>query len=376
MRELCQYVTSALLFASASPASGAKQAVFVSGTEGYHSYRIPAMVVTNKGTILAFCEGRKFTGRDTDDIDTMLRRSTDGGKTWTGQQIVSEMGGDVAGNPTAVVDRDSGKIWLFNTWNSVKVSEEGTRAGFGKDSRRIFVTYSDDDGLTWAEHREITRDVKKENWTWYATGPGAGIQLQKGEHKGRLVIPCDHMAAESGREKYWSHVVYSDDHGRTWKLGGSAGDMNNECEVAELADGTLMLNMRNWSDRCNRVAATSSDGGMTWSEARQETQLVDPKCQGSFRRHSLADEGGKNRLLFLNAASKERDHMTLRLSYDEGRTWPVSKLLHAGPAAYSCLAVMPGGDILCFYEAGARHPYETILFERLSLEWLTDGKDK
>jgi len=346
------------------------------GTLGYHTCRIPSLVVTTKGTLLAFCEGRKHRGSDTDDIDTLLRRSTDGGRTWSPPRIVSDFGGDVAGNPTAVVDRDTGRIWLLNTWNSIEFPEPRIRAGFGEDSRRIFASCSDDDGKSWTEHREITRDVKKPEWSWYATGPGAGIQLGRGKSKGRLIVPCDHMLEKTGRSKYWSHVFYSDDHGKTWQLGGSVGRMNNECEAVELADGAVMLNMRNWDrGHRNRVVAVSRDGGQTWSPARQEKALPDPHCQGSIRRYSWPKEGARSILLFSNAASRcGRVNMTVRLSYDEGTTWPVSRTLHAGPSAYSCLAMLAHGQVACLYEGGQRHPYESIILARFPLEWLLAGQ--
>jgi sialidase-1 len=182
------------------------------------------------------------------------------------------------------------------------------------------------------------------------------------------------MVGKFGRSKYWSHVFYSDDHGKTWKLGGSVGELNNECEAVELADGSVMLNMRTWDPtRRNRVVATSPDGGLTWSPARQETALPDPLCQGSICRYSWPEEG-KSRILFANAAdAKERVKMTVGLSLDEGKTWPVAKLLHAGPSAYSDLAVLPDGTICCLYEAGKKGPYETITLARFPLEWLGEG---
>ena len=218
---------------------------------------------------------------------------------------------------------------------------------------------------------ELDEEAKRPDWTWYATGPGCGIQLEEG----RLVVPCDHIAADG---QWASHIIYSDDHGATWKLGGSAPPKTNECEVVELADGRLMLNMRNYNrqHRC-RAVATSGDGGLTWSEVSYDETLVEPVCQASIRRLSLAKDGGKNRILFSNPGETDkRKELTIRLSRDEGKTWPVGKVLWPGPAAYSCLAVAPDGAILCLYERGVKGPYEKITLARFGLAWLTDGKEE
>ncbi len=353
-----------------------KTKLFIKGADGYHTYRIPSLIVTKKGTLLAFCEGRKGGRSDSGNIDMMLKRSEDGGATWSGQQIVWDDGANTCGNPCPVVDRTTGTIWLLMTWNLGSDRESAIIDLKSKDTRRVFVTSSTDDGKTWAKPKEITAAAKKPEWTWYATGPCTGIQLEKGPHKGRLLIPCDHI--EASTKKYYSHVIYSDDHGKTWKLGGSTPtDQVNECQVVELADGRLMLNMRNYfRAKKNRAVSTSSDGGMTWSKIYRDAALPEPRCQASFIRYSLASDGSKNRLLFSNPAHTDsRVNMTVKLSYDEGRTWPVTKTLHAGPAAYSCLAVLGDGRIACLYEAGQNSPYETITFERFSLRWLTDSKD-
>jgi len=201
--------------------------------------------------------------------------------------------------------------------------------------------------------------------------------LQRGPHKGRLVIPCDHIEADTKR--YYSHVIYSDDHGHTWRLGGSTStDQVNECQVVELADGRLMLNMRNYDRRQkHRAVSISEDGGMTWGPLQHDPVLIEPICQASFIRYTCADDEGKNRLLFSNPAhTDQRVNMTLRVSYDEGQTWPVGKSLHSGPSAYSDLAVLPDGTIGCLYEQGKAHPYEQIVLARCRLDWLTDGQDR
>ncbi|MBN2296387.1 MAG: exo-alpha-sialidase [Pirellulales bacterium] len=340
--------------------------IFVSATNGYHTYRIPSIIVTNKGSVLAFCEGRKNSRSDTGDIDMILRRSTDGGQTFSKQQIVWDDGPNTCGNPCPVVDCSTGTIWLLMTHNLGRDHERQIKARTSKGTRTVWVSKSTDDGHTWSKPVEITSTTKKPNWTWYATGPGAGIQLRDG----RLVIPCDHMVADS--DQYNSHIIYSDDYGKTWQLGGTASPKVNECEVVELADGRLMLNMRNYDREVHtRAIATSRDRGMTWSKVTHDKALIEPICQASFRRYSTISSGGKNRLLFSNPTeANQRKEMTVRMSLDEGKSWPVGRVLHAGPAAYSCLAVLPDGKILCLYERGLKTPYETITLARFGLDWL------
>lgn len=346
--------------------------LFESGKEGYHTYRIPALVVTRKGTVLAFCEGRESRG-DAGDIDLLLRRSENHGKTWTSTQIVWSDQKNTCGNPCPVVDQQTGTVWLLMTHNLGEDCESMIVDGTSKGTRTVWICHSQDDGLTWSNPIEITQDVKKPNWTWYATGPGAGIQLTGSEHKGRLVVPCDHIEKET--KKYYSHIIYSDDHGQSWKLGGLVpGDQVNECEVVELSDGRLMLNMRNYDrSKKSRAISYSDDGGMSWLEIHHDPILIEPVCQASIRRYFPSEKTeAKPYLLFSNPASTDaRVCMSVRLSYDEGKTWPVSRVLHSGPSAYSCLAVLSDGTVSCFYEKGQKDPYELIVFERFTIDWLT-----
>jgi len=334
-----------------------EQVLYRSGAEGYHTYRIPGLVVTTKGTLLAFCEGRKTSRSDHGDLDLMLRRSADGGKTWSARQIVHEEGGAAKitiGNPCPVVDAATGTVWL----------------AFCRNNDRVFMTHSADDGLTWTEPKEITADVKEKDWDWYATGPGHGIQLTRGKHKGRLIFPCDHGV--KGRQGGWkgkgrSHVFYSDDHGKTFQLGKPTDWGMNECEAAELADGRLLLSMRNYHGKNQRAFATSHDAGQTWSEPEHHDQVYCPTCQSSIHRYAWQP----NIILYAGPGGGGRNNLTIRASYDEGKTWPVARLLHKGGSAYSDLAVLPDASICCLYEADG---YKTITFAKFPLGWLTGAK--
>ena len=344
--------------------------LFESGKDGYKSFRIPAIVTSTKGTILAFAEGRKNGASDTGDIDLVLKRSEDNGKTWSALSVVWNDAENVCGNPAPVVDKRTGTIYLLSTWNLGLDHESDIIKQLSKDTRRVFVLSSADDGQTWSAPKEITQSVKLPNWTWYATGPCHGIQLVKGLTAGRLNIPCDHIEAVTN--KYFSHSIYSDDHGKSWVLGGSTPqDQVNECTIAELSDGKLMLNMRNY-DRSQkaRKVSLSNDGGVTWGNIYSDKSLPEPICQGSLLQLSSTGKE-KNRLLFLNPADEnKRQNMTLRLSFDDGSTWPKLKVLHAGPSAYSDLTWLPKGNIGCLYEAGSSNPYQGIIYQEVALTGL------
>lgn len=336
--------------------SGESEALFVAGEGGYHSYRIPSLLVTLDGTVLAFCEGRKNGQGDAGKIDVLLRRSVDGGRTWGPATLVAEDGTNTVGNPCPVQDRRTGTIWLLLCRNTEHGDEREIKAG--RAPRDVLLTKSEDDGRTWAPLTDITSAVKRADWTWYATGPCHGIQLRSG----RLLIPCNHavLDPQSGQSgPYIAHAIYSDDGGKTWELGEDAGPQTNECAAAELTDGTVYLNMRSYHGRNRRAESRSADGGRTWTPPELDEALVDPVCQGSVLR--LSD----GLVLFSNAASATRDTLTVRASRDGCRTWDDGVVLQTGPAAYSDLAETTDGAVLCLYECGERHPYERIVLARL-----------
>ncbi|MGF1578789.1 MAG: exo-alpha-sialidase [Gemmataceae bacterium] len=343
--------------------------VFNAGQDGYHTYRIPALIVTKKGTLLAFCEARKNNSKDYGDIDLVLKRSSDNGQTWSRQQIVHEEGGQkniAIGNPCPVVDQTTGVIWL----------------PFNRNNSDVLVTHSKDDGKTWAKPINITKSVKKPTWGWYATGPGVGIQLQRGPHKGRLVIACDHRKASKRSTPSSSHVFFSDDHGKTWELGGTVAEYTNECQLIERTNGDLLINMRNYAFRADgkrrhsgiRAVSLSKDGGKTWGPIYFDKTLIEPVCQASLIRYRWPAANRKGILVFGNPASKtRRENLTIRLSYDDGNTWAHSRTLNKGPSAYSCLAKLPDGSIGCLYETGNRL-YREIRFAKFPLEWVEGGR--
>ena len=335
--------------------------IYKPGDGGYSCFRIPAIITTQKGTLLAFAEGRKNNCGDSGDIDLVLRRSADGGKSWSNLMVVWSDSTNTCGNPVPVQDISTGKIFLISTWNNGEDHEKQIRTQTGKSTRRVFVLSSGDDGKSWLAPKEITASVKMPDWTWYATGPCHGLQIAEGKFKGRLVVPVNHVEAATG--KNYAHIIYSDDHGATWKLGNNTPqDKTNEVTVAEIANDNLMVNMPN-ADRQHktRLTATSNDGGQTWNDVQTDTTLIEPICQGSLLSY-------KHVLLFINPADKKkRQNLTLRSSFDDGHTWVGKQVVFAGPSAYSDISIYKHKQVACVYEAGINNPNEGIAFKLINL---------
>lgn len=342
--------------------------VYVAGEDAYDAYRIPAVVQAPNGTLLAFAEGRRTGAGDTGDIDLVLKRSLDGGLSWSALEVVGDNGPNTFGNPCPVVDAATGTIWLFTTHNLGVDRESAIIDGTSQGSRTVWLMRSDDNGTTWSAPSEITGATKREGWTWYATGPGVGIQTRTG----RLVIPANHAEARTAIHR--SHILYSDDHGATWGIGAVADPGTNESQIAELSDGRLLLNMRNHPSKPEnfRMVAVSSDNGATFSRAVPDPALIEPPAQASLLRWPVSDGGAG--LAFSNPAAATRVRMTVRLSTDDGRSWPISRVVHEGPSAYSSQVAVSDDLLGVLYERGDRTPYERITFARLTREWLVTAR--
>ena len=363
---------SFFLLAASVSAAQEPHYIFKQGDDGYACFRIPAVVTAVDGSTLAFAEGRTNSCSDTGNVDLVMKRSTDNGRTWGPLQVLWDQEENTVGNPAPVLDATTGTLFLLSTWNLGADHEPAIINQTSTDTRRVYVLSSTDHGHTWSTPKEITDSVKEPNWTWYATGPGSGIQIQKGAYAGRLMVACDHIEADT--RHYYSHVIYSDDHGQTWQLGGTTPQhFVNESEVAELNDGGLLLNMRNYAEgERHRKISRSYDGGMTWSDLQSDSTLVEPICQASLQRYGVPGPE-ESILLFSNPASKtRRENMTVRASFDDGQSWPRSLLVHAPMAAYSDLVQLPDNFIGLLYEAGPdqQHSYAGIAFRRISLDEL------
>ncbi len=351
--------------------------VFEPSEGTYASMRIPALVCTPKGTLLAFCEGRVGTSSDWAEMDLLMRRSTNGGKTWEPYLVIApRQGKSPTSNPTPIVDKN-GNIHLL----------------YQRDYARAYYTSSVDDGKTWSPAVDITYAFEAfrpdYDWKVLAPGPGHAIQLKNG----RLLAPV-WLANSEKMEPHRSHfpscmaTIYSDDLGKTWKRGDIVADNSpkiknpNETMAVELADGMVMLNIRNPTDIHQRAVSYSADGATNWSAIAFDEELFEPVCMASIIRVSGAQGGDKNRLLFVNPDSRNiakhpRQNLTAKLSYDEGKSWTVQKVLNPGASGYSDLAVAPDGTIYCLYETntvGKGFNYSLVL-KRFTVSWLTGGKD-
>ena len=352
----CGWGTKGGLVTAADPLF-VEQTLCQRGDQGYHTYRIPSLLMTGKGTILFVCEARKNNGSDHGDIDLVLRRSENGGQTWSPQNVIADDGEHTMGNPCLLQDRSSGVIWL----------------SFSRDNKQVLLMRSSDDGRSWSKPRDITREVLPAQWHWVGPGPGHGIQLQKG----RLVMPC--WAGVEANVPFGatqlSYVFFSDDGGQTWHAGAAAGvERSDECEVVQRVDGSLYMTARSRHQKKRRAYAVSQDGGHSWLPAQYDDRLPEPSCQGSILRLSQQGSGQKNRVVLAHPSNPgSRTQMTVRLSYDECRSWPVAKVVYAGSSAYSDLGRNQAGEILLAFE---KDGYAQISLIRVNLEWLTDGGDQ
>ncbi len=360
--------------------------VYRAGEKEYHTFRIPAVVVAKNGEILAFAEARRNSDRDSGDIDLVLKRSADAGATWSALQIVGDLDANTYGNPTPIVTRD-GVIHLLTTSNDGRDMKRAIRDGKSHDIRRVHYQRSDDNGKTWSVPREITAEAtgRGADWRWYATGPGHGIQLLRGKYAGRLIAPCNHSnntkeAADQQESTNAAHVLYSDDDGKTWNVGGILSSSGTtirpwESTAVELIDGRLHLNARNQPvGAYPRVCAHSDDGGESFGPVAHAAELIEPNLgvQGALLRVAATDAGDSiDRIVFSNPASLDaRRRMTVRSSFDETKTWNAGRVVWPGPAGYSDMAKLPDGTIGLLYENGDTRYSERITFARLPLDWL------
>jgi sialidase-1 len=369
-----------------------KALVYDAGTDNHIYYRIPAMTVTTKGTILAFCEARNteadfYKGheslfpvtpcasgsKDTGDIDLVVKRSTDGGSTWSKMITIVDDKLNTCGNPSPVVIKDTGRIIVFWCWSEWPYTLSSNLVSSISDGhyRRVMYCYSDDDGETWSTPKDMTSTLKQSDWTWYATGPCHAIVKQLAPNKSRIIIPANHRDATNTNN--YSHDIYSDDNGNTWKLGGSTQLGGNESCIVELADGSIMTNMRiadtNVEGGC-RAYSISKDGGVTWGSFNRIPSLIDPGCQGAIVNYNTDGTPSETLLLSNDFNAKTRSNISISKSTNSGNTWTTPCTVWSGRGAYSDIAVLSDGSVCVLYESGygkygTANPNEQINFYRI-----------
>ncbi|WP_051951126.1 sialidase family protein [Actinacidiphila yeochonensis] len=369
---------------SSTPAAFEQSVPFTAGEDGYATYRIPAVVRTGAGTLVAFAEARA-SGSDTGAIVVAAKRSTDGGRSWGPLAVVAGDGTNTQGNPCPVVDPHSGDIILLTCTNAADATESSITSGQvpPADGRRVWVQRGTHDGRVFSAPQEITAQAKQPDWRWYATGPGHAVALTSGPFRGRLVVPANHSvppsagSSDTGSEAkyYGGHCLLSDDAGHTWRIGFTDdtpdGVVNaNESTAAQLPDGTLYFNARDQGGSApgTRADARSTDGGAHLLHPyASQPQLAGPAVEGSVLQPSAGP------LLFSGpSAPTTRASMAVRASNDGGHTWRTALTLSTAPAGYSDLVQLSPTEVGLLYETGTSSPYEQLTFARIPLSTLTD----
>lgn len=403
-------LSSALAFGLAASAAAAAPLfeatpVFRLTPENKPNYRIPSLLLTGDGSLLAIVEKRNDGPGDIGNHDIVLKRSRDQGRTWSKEQVVLNDDERTSTDLTVARDSVNNRLWVF----------------FLRDKKQFAYMSSDDHGRTWQGPKVIHEQVVRSEWdrlesketrddgpvkprgigeAWehgwaqrYGVGPGNGVvQISSGASKGRLLVPARHREdVGGGRLRSFTHCFYTDDHGKSWQLGGTLGTHTSECQFVELADGRVMAIARNENstdspDNLRHLVSYSSDAGVTWTPPRRAEELITPRCHGSVERLSLGSQGEVNRLLFSSPASplRQEEHpygrynLTVRISYDEGETWSAGRTIWPHPGSYSDMVVLGDGTIGYIYERGAKgstHYWDELHFARFNLEWLTFGRD-
>jgi sialidase-1 len=416
MKHLLLSILLASPLLAAAPFIEKQDLLKVGDDPAYHIYHIPGIVVTAKGTVLAWCEARQGGG-DWSDIRILLRRSTDDGKTWSAPKSIADVPGPKPKNPFALRLKNVNTNHVTYNNPVLITDRDGTvHMVFCLEYMRCFYQRSTDDGRTWSQPVEITatfenfrnredltadsadgssaarRRLHEYDWKVLATGPNHGIQLQRGAKAGRLIVPV-WLSTGTGGNAHRPSVtatIYSDDAGKTWHAGEIAVPNTeewinpNETVAVELTDCRVMLNVRNESKTHRRLVTISNDGATGWSTPQFDDALLEPICMAGLVRYQHGEE---SLLLFSNphnleggregkpepGKSRARKNLSVKLSRDNGRTWPVHRPLEPGPSMYSDLAVTKSGTILCFYGRGTKPGFagDALTLARFNLEWLT-----
>ncbi|MDZ7636864.1 MAG: sialidase family protein [Bryobacterales bacterium] len=339
-----------------------KTDLFTSGADGVHTYRIPALLETPDGVLLAVADARHVSSSDLPGrISLVMRKSSDSGLSWTPAETLASTQNGGVGDASLLLDA-RGRVWCFFAYGPPGIGFRTAKPGgvSGPEVLQVHALVSADGGRTWSPPRDLTPQIKDPSW--HACFATSGTHFVTAS--GRLLLP---LVVLDGEKKMTTRNAYSDDHGNTWRTGSAVAPDTDESKAVEVAAGTVMQNVRN-GDR--RLVGLSRDGGATFAETYHDTALPDPSCNAGFARYR---HGSHDLLLFTNAASQKRENLTLRASADRSRTWRATTVLHPGPAAYSTVVQLRDGSIGVLYECGETSPYERITFARLSLDAILEA---
>lgn len=320
--------------------------LFISGENNVNEYRIPSIIITNNGNLIAVCDARVDKPGDApNNIDLVSKKSSDGGNTWTKSKVIAGFpDDDAACDASMVVDKQTGTIWMAYDY---AVSDPQ-----GDDGRilRIHIIKSDDEGETWSSPVDLSYLTRGKDY-WLQNGPGVGLFTG-----GTIVFPM-YSVTRGGKGPQKTMLVYSSDHGKTWLLGNGVGEYNPEPQIVSLPGGRIMANMRRPRGQEYRQTAVTDDFGLTWSDVSNDLTLIESGCQGSLINYNFKN---KNLLIFSNPADrKERKNMVVRVSNNDGKTWQKEIPVYGGSAAYSCLVQLPNGNVGLLFEADN---YKKIVF--------------
>lgn len=359
---------AAVLFVLAAPAFAYSHAPFFSQVDLFHqgedrvnTYRIPALVQTRDGTIIAVVDARHDSDHDLPArISLVMRRSLDGGKTWGPMRTILAVPEGGVGDASLLLDRSNGRVWCFHAYGPPGIGFNTAKPGAttGATTLQIHAMYSDDDGGTWSKDIDLTPQIEDPAWQAAFATSGTDIQLKSG----RLLVP---LVVRDAKSLMHDVNAYSDDHGKSWKVGQFVGVGTDESHNVELSDGVVLQNMR--THRKLRAIARSSDGGIVFGPVSYDAALVDPDCNAGITSYY---QGKRQLLIFTNAASIRRENLTLKVSRDEGRTWPEQRLINPGPSGYSTVIRLKDGSLGVLYERGDKKPDERITFARFNLAWI------
>jgi len=333
--------------------------VFNAGDDGIDSYRIPSLVTSKKGTLLLFAEARKLSSTDKTPTDIALKRSEDNGKTWSQIHILTQSGNDAFMDPVALVDKVTGRIFLFTTlWPSDDHS---------KLKNTAWVIISDNDGLSWSKPRDITKEIVAPNHYIEGFGPGSGFQMIGNSFKERLILPTRQTDGKTSKNR----TVYSNDHGKTWEVGEAAAD-GGEYQIAESPKDMLRYNLR--AGKGKRVVSVSADGGLSWNKSHIDFRLQSSVdyggCQGSML-------GIGNMLFYVGPAgglgsgnNEDRQNLFIYRSLNGGKTWENDYLLHDKSAGYSCITQLLDGRLAIVFEASDSDGFPKMTPENRPPGWM------